>query len=125
LQIYRLAACVLGNIQYRNRANQTKSKRKFQRFHSISTFYMILREIFFEPTFMRQPYQDTVFRTEAVLSAASFSDSFPADPALRSGICCPFVIPPKPKCCPPGMRQHTKNRCCSRALQHLFSIFLL
>ena len=43
--------------------------------------------------------------------------------ALRSGICCPFVIPPKPKCCPPGMRQHTKNRCCSRALQHLFSIF--
>ena len=60
LQIYRLAACVLGNIQYRNRANQTKSKRKFQRFHSISTFYMILREIFFEPTFMRQPYQDKV-----------------------------------------------------------------
>ena len=32
LQIYRLVACVLGNIQYRNRANQTKSKQKFQRF---------------------------------------------------------------------------------------------
>ena len=61
LQIYRLAACVLGNIQYRNRANQTKSKRKFQRFHSISTFYMILREIFFEPTFMRQPYRPDLY----------------------------------------------------------------
>ena len=82
-----------------------------------------------KPYVMRKPIllmaEIGVFRTEAVLSAASFSDSFPADPALRSGICCPFVIPPKPKCCPPGMRQHTKNRCCSRALQHLFSIFLL
>ena len=60
-----------------------------------------------KPYVMRKPI---LLTAEIGVFGDQFFNTFSIELRSSALICCPFVIPPKPKCCPPGMRQHTKKQ---------------